>query len=249
MAVDDASTSQTLRAVLGLRGLIVDGLLKGGERVAEPLIAERFGVSRTPARAALAQMHEEGLLEALPSGGYAVSMFTEQDLFDAIELRGTLEGVAARFAAERGIPASIKVAMERCVGELDGAVAEFGRNYDPSAYVKLNDEFHRLLAQAGQSAMTYRSLQRVLSLPFAAPNAFVQSSQSNIPEAVRIMVAAQEQHRSILEAICAREGKRAEALAYEHARSAGKYLRVVLEHDADQKFPGYSLIRRADSRF
>jgi GntR family transcriptional regulator, vanillate catabolism transcriptional regulator len=241
---DDSSPSQTLRAVLGVRGLIIDGELKGGDRVAEPLVVERFGVSRTPARTALAQLKEEGLLQTLPSGGYVTSTFTERDVFDAIELRGTLEGLAARFAAERGAPKSLLSAMQECVDELDAAVEEFAETYDPSYYVRLNDRFHQLLVQAGQSQMVERSLQRVLSLPFAAPNAFVRSTRTQIHGAIRINRAAQEQHRSIVEAIRNREGKRAEALTCEHSRSAWNYLRMALESDSVQ-FPGRSLVRRA----
>ena len=239
-------TSQTLRAVLGLRGLIVDGVLKAGDRVAEPLVVERFKVSRTPARSALVQLREQGLLDSLPSGGYAVSIFSERDVFDAIELRGTLEGLAVRFAAERGISHSLAAAMAKCVTELDDAVAEFAKSYDPDRYVRLNDQFHNYIIEAGQSPVIRRSLERVLSLPFAAPNAFVQSTGSARPHAVTIMASAQEQHRSILEAISNREGKRAEALACEHSRSAWKYLRVAFEsRDSEMNFPGASLIRRS----
>ena len=240
-----SAPSQTLKAVLGLRGLIVDGILRAGQRVSEPLIAERFGVSRTPARAALTQLREEGLIEALPTGGYITSAFTERDVFDAIELRGTLEGLAARFAAERGVPPSVLEQMQQCVTELDGAVAEFSTSNNPDSYVRLNDRFHELLVEAGQSPVIKRSLERVLNLPFAAPNAFVSSSRSEIPGAARIMATAQEQHRSIVDAIRHREGKRAEALACEHSRSAWSYLRVALNAAPPlNQFPGFGLIRR-----
>jgi GntR family transcriptional regulator of vanillate catabolism len=185
------------------------------------------------------------LLQLLPSGGYVTSTFTERDVFDAIELRGTLEGLAARFAAERGAPVSVLSAMEQCVDELDTAVAGFAETYDPDHYVRLNDHFHRLLIKAGQSPMVERSLQRVLSLPFASPNAFVRSSRSELPDAIKIMCAAQQQHRNILEAIRSREGKRAEALACEHSRSAWNYLRMALASNSLQ-FPGHSLVRRAN---
>ncbi len=66
-----------------------------------PLV-ERIGVSRTPLRLALAELEHEGLLSELPGGGYVVRQFTQEDISDAIELRGVLEGTAARFAAERG---------------------------------------------------------------------------------------------------------------------------------------------------
>jgi len=186
----------------------------------------------------------EGLLEANASGGYIVSAFTEQDVFDSIELRGTLEGLAARFAAERGIPKPLDTALARCISELDGAVAEFAVSYDCDRYVTLNDQFHNLLVEASQSPMIRRSLDRILALPFAAPNAFVQSSRSQLPEAATIMATAQEQHRSILEAIRHREGRRAEALACEHSRSAWKYLRMALSDNMNElPFPGRGLIQ------
>jgi GntR family transcriptional regulator of vanillate catabolism len=59
----------------------------------------------SPARrcgAALARLEQEGLVDAIPSGGYAVRSFTREDVIDAIELRGVLEGTALRLAAERG---------------------------------------------------------------------------------------------------------------------------------------------------
>ncbi len=46
-------------------------------------------------------LEHEGLLETLPGGGFVVREFTRTDIDDAIELRGVLEGTAARLAAER----------------------------------------------------------------------------------------------------------------------------------------------------
>ena len=98
-----SSAPQTVKAQLALRELILGGELKPGTRIAELWLVERLRVSRTPVRLALVRLAEEGLLDALPNGGYAVKDFSESDIVDAIELRGTLEGLAARFAAERGV--------------------------------------------------------------------------------------------------------------------------------------------------
>ncbi|QPF90689.1 GntR family transcriptional regulator [Bradyrhizobium commune] len=224
---DDAS-SQTLKAVLGLRGLILEGELRPGTRVSEPLLVERFGVSRTPARTALVRMNEEGLLEQLPSGGFAVKGFTEQDLADAIEIRGTLEGMAARFAAERGAPSELLTRMDRCVSDLDRAVAALSIHFDLDDFVRFNDEFHALLVEASGSEMIAHSLQRVMSLPFAAPNAFIESQRADVQGVVQILVNAQDQHRTIVEAIRNRQGARAQALTIEHSFAATRYLRLVL---------------------
>src|SRR4051794_31806763 len=88
--------SQTLRAALALRELILDGELPPGVRVAEIPLSERIGVSRTPLRLALARLEHEGLLTSLSSGGFIVRQFTREEIADAIELRGVLEGTAAR---------------------------------------------------------------------------------------------------------------------------------------------------------
>ncbi len=192
--------NQTVSALLSLRELILSGALAPGERLTEIAVAERLGVSRTPLRAALAQLAAEGLLDALAAGGYAVRGFSAADINDAIELRGVLEGVAARFAAE------------------DGAFQE---------YVALNEAFHDGLIALAGSQMVARELARVAALPFASPSAFVVA-QSLAADAWDILVVAQAQHHAVLEAITAREGARAEALMREHARVARRNLSRVL---------------------
>src|SRR5882757_11583501 len=102
---NQASRSQMMRALLRLRELILSGEFAPGERMSELPLVERLGVSRTPLRLALATLEHEGLLRGLDGGGYVVREFTQADMSDAIELRGVLEGTAARFAAQRGASA------------------------------------------------------------------------------------------------------------------------------------------------
>lgn len=242
---DESGSSQTIKAVLGLRGMIIEGHLRPGERVLEQALVDRLGVSRTPARAALIRVCEEGMLEQLPSGGYAVARFSEEDVFDAIGIRGTLEGMAARLAAERGAPAEVLAAMHQCVDELDGVIDRLETSPDLTDYVRLNDRFHDLLYDAARSPMVKRSLEKLAVLPFAAPNAFVSVSQSDTAAVRAVLVVSQEQHRCIVEAIERREGTRAESLAIEHSRSAWKYLRLMLHRgEAGLQLPGISLIVR-----
>ena len=101
MAIRTEKT-QITRALLSLREQILSGEFSPGERMSELPLVDRLGVSRTPLRLALAALEHEGLLQRLPGGGYAVREFTQAEIADAIEIRGVLEGTAARFAAERG---------------------------------------------------------------------------------------------------------------------------------------------------
>ena len=242
-AKDDAALPQTLRATLRLRELILEGELRGGERLAELPLAAQLRVSRTPLRLALAQLEHEGLVGTLPGGGFAVCTFTLDEVTDAIDVRGVLEGMAARLAAERLEDPSELEAVHGCVAQLDAlvrpdrpAIEAFER------YVKLNGRFHRLLVQLAKSRAVETAIARVQALPFASPSAFVQV-QASLPESHRILYLAHDQHRGMLEAIELGEGFRAEALAREHARLARRNLDVALRSEhALERLPGASLI-------
>src|SRR5215469_14283794 len=93
-------TSQVSRAIQGLRAMLLSGEFRPGERIPEIPVASRLGVSRSPLRLALQRLEHEGLVKALPKG-FAVCGFSVDEIWDAVETRGVLEGAAARLAAER----------------------------------------------------------------------------------------------------------------------------------------------------
>jgi GntR family transcriptional regulator, vanillate catabolism transcriptional regulator len=247
--VAPVATSQTVKAQLALRELILAGELPAGARIAELWLVERLGVSRTPVRLALVRLAEEGLLDTLPAGGYAVRDFSEADIVDAIELRGTIEGLAARFAAERGVRPALLSEARDCLRRIDAALAEPTLSDETfSVYVEQNGRFHALLAEMPASPLLARQLEKAKALPFASPNGFVLA-QSFGPDARDVLVVAQAQHRSVVEAIAQREGARAEALMREHARIARRNLQQALhDQQALQRLPGARLIRRAAVR-
>jgi GntR family transcriptional regulator of vanillate catabolism len=242
---DGEPTSQTTHALLSLRDLLLGGEFPPGTRMSELPLVERLGVSRTPLRLALATLQHEGLLENIEGGGYAVREFTRDEIHDAIELRGVLEGTAARFAAERGATADQLARMRRLSAEMDplvhrSDVDSFWR------YVECNRAFHELLMEAAASPVLQRELERIVALPFASPSALVQG-QAELPESREILVIAQDHHRGLIEAIERRQGARAEALAREHARIALRNLEIVLDNrDVLERIPGASLINLAE---
>lgn len=246
---ESAAVSQTVRTQLRLRELIVGGELKPGTRIAELALVERLGASRTPIRMALVRLQEEGLLEALPNGGFAVRDFSETDIHDAIELRGTLEGLAARFAAERGVSPVLLAEARDCLDQIDTLLAQPELSEESfSGYVEQNGRFHALLTEMAGSDLVTRQVERAAMLPFASPNGFVMV-QATGPRARDTLIVAQHQHRAVLEAIVQREGARAEALMREHARIAHRNLRDALQsHQRLQLVPGASLIRRRATR-
>ncbi len=241
----DPSASQTVRALLRLREMILDGELPAGERISEPVVAEITGISRTPIRTALVRLQEEGLLEPIRSGGFRVRAFSVDEIRDAIEVRGTLEGLAARLAAERGVSAETLEALTACVERID-RLLEQG---DPDearfeAYVEANARFHELLAAACGSEVVHRQVARGNALPFASPNGFLRA-QAARPDALRILTIANAQHRAVVDALASREGTRAEALMREHARIAHRNLQATLANPRVMDLiPGGRLIRQ-----
>ncbi len=240
----EESGSQTVKAQLKLRELILSGALPAGERIAELTLVELLGVSRTPIRAALIRLEQEGLLDALPHGGFAVRTFSEAEVSDAIELRGTVEGLAARLAAERGAAPALLAQGQLCLDEIDRVLSEPALTDESfSAYVVLNQKFHTVLAELSGSPVLVRELERLISQPFASPSGFV-GVQSNTPQARDMLIVAQHQHRQVLTAIAQREGARAESLMLEHSRLAQTNLRQAMRSPHDFAMPGVQLIRK-----
>jgi GntR family transcriptional regulator, vanillate catabolism transcriptional regulator len=238
----DGAQTQTVKATLGLRELVLDGEFAPGERVPEIELAKRLGVSRTPLRLALSTLAHEGLLEARRGGGFAVRSFTRHDVADAIELRGVLEGTAARLAAERLASPEELDTLRATVAELDEIVDAFAPEL-LVRYVELNDEYHAELVRLAKSSTLARAIDANAALPFAAPGALL-SSHASLGRSREILVVAQHQHRVLVDAVSARQGARAEEIAREHARLAQLNLELVLDDHAALAQLGAPLLRR-----
>jgi GntR family transcriptional regulator of vanillate catabolism len=228
--------------VLSLREMILDGEFRAHDRMVELSLVQRIGVSRTPLRLALAALEHEGLLQRLPGGGYVVREFTQNDISDAIELRGVLEGTAARFAAERGVPRRELRALST-INEGIGRLVLRADYESFEDYMKLNEAFHDRLALMAGSPLLLRALEGVDSLPFAGVTSAFVLAEAELGESREILVIAHHHHQSLIDAIEQRQGARAESLAREHARIALTNLEIVLHHrEMLARVPGAGLI-------
>jgi len=235
--------SQANNTLITLKEQILNGELEPGERLLELTLVERLGVSRTPIRTALTRLAEEGLLEKMNSGGYTVRRFTVRDIEDAIEARGSLEGMAVRLMAERGVTPQALKKIKECLVQLDRLLEKTDLDdEDIKCYYDLNERYHNQLVAMTESFVIEHALHRISVLPFASPNAFVMA-QPDLGQAWKVFFIAQEQHRGIVEAIENREGVRAEALAREHARLSLRTLKTALKtRSALDRIPGLKLI-------
>jgi GntR family transcriptional regulator of vanillate catabolism len=232
------SDSHTDRLIFSLRELILHGKFTPGQRLTELGLVPLLGASRTPVRLALERLAYEGLVEIVPTGGFRVRAFTVPEILDAIEIRGVLEGTAVRMAAERLASShdlsELKALQAVATLDIPVTIEGFGR------FLALNDRFHHEFWRLSKSPPLIRALEQACRIPFVAPSAavFVRGER----DTADVFVAA-EHHRAIVEAIEAREGTRAEALAREHSYIARRTLLLALERrqDADD-VPGSALI-------
>lgn len=236
--------SQAVKAQQRLRELILSGELAAGTRITEQALVERLGMSRTPIRAALIRLGQEGLLLALPHGGYAVRTFSEREVADAIELRGTLEGLAARLAAERGVAQDVLHQAGVLLDQIDAVLQEASLDDEAfSGYVRLNAQFHQCLSEMADSTVLSREIERACRWPFASPSGFV-GVEAGKAGARDTLIVAQHQHRQVLQAIALREGARAESLMREHARIARHHWSLALQNPQTALTPGVQRIRK-----
>jgi GntR family transcriptional regulator of vanillate catabolism len=235
------------RVLIQLRDLILKGGFAAGERLAEIPLAERLGASRTPVKLALATLEHEGLIESSPGGGYQMRMFTAREVADAIQVRGLLEGYAARIIAEHGLSRQLARQFQECLAMGDKVVDKASMDLDDYAtYVEMNNRFHQLLVEGSGNTALARATDMLSGLPFAAASAMLPM-QSSLAEGHESMRLAHRQHHALVHAMERGQGFRAQALCEEHVEIARMNLEVALERPdvAAEVLPGIALVDAA----
>jgi GntR family transcriptional regulator, vanillate catabolism transcriptional regulator len=237
------SSSQTGRATLAIREMLVKGRFRPGERIREVPLAAQLRVSRIPLRLALERLAHEGFLEMRSTRGFVVQQFSTEDIYDAIELRGLLEGAAARLAAERLRNTADLLPLQETSRKILNLVQRPKLTVEAfKQYIGLNERFHGALLELSHSRMLIRSIEQACSLPFASPGAFLERQFAS-DELHELFLIAADQHCNIVEAIANREGLRAEMLTREHARVARRNLDDALKNrERLQNFAGAKLV-------
>ena len=210
--------------------MLVQGRFRAGERIREVPLAAELKVSRIPLHLALERLAHEGFLEIRTTRGFVVQGFSTEDIFDAIELRGLLEGAAARLATERLRDSRELEPMREASRAILTLVRRRKLTMEAfNQYIALNAKFHNALLDLSRSRMLRRAIEQACSLPFASPSAFV-NRQYTSPELQELFLISADQHCAIVDAIANREGMRAEVLTREHARVARRNLEDALKN-------------------
>jgi GntR family transcriptional regulator of vanillate catabolism len=223
----DALEAGATSVVASLRKLIIDGRYAAGERLAELTVAEALGVSRTPVRLAFRTLEQEGLLQKAGKRGFVVREFSDADVLCGIEVRGVLEGLAARRLAERGLDADVRDALLACLEEGDAVLADGAfTEAHVARWARLNARFHERIVQGTGSRVIGDAITRNNHLPFASADSITIDRQALDQEFDKLR-QAQLHHRLIFDALERGESARAEMLMREHAYVGLRYATLL----------------------
>lgn len=194
-----------------IKSQIINGAYGPGDTLLESRLADELGVSRTPIREAIRLLEMEGLVETTTKKGAVVLGISQKDVEDIYAIRQLVEGLAARWAAERLTPPELKELQK--IYEL---MEFYAQKHDVEEVAELDNKFHQLIYEAAGSKILYLTLHNL--------HQFVQlarlkslSVQNRLPQTLA-------EHHAILEAFQVKDGAAAEKALAEHVRMA--YLNI-----------------------
>ncbi|MDY0934746.1 GntR family transcriptional regulator [Pseudomonas viridiflava] len=212
--------------LVSLRKMIASGELAAGERLMEVPTAERFGVSRMPVRMAFRTLEQEGLLVPFGGRGFQVRSISPHEIAGAVEVRGVLEGLAARQMAEIGVSQEARDELETCLVQGDALFAKgFVTEDDLEVYHDLNMRLHRVIVEGSGNPAIADALARNDHLPFASVTALAVDRNDLVREFRRFNFAHM-QHHAVVDALINGQSARAESIMREHANATLRYAEI-----------------------
>jgi DNA-binding GntR family transcriptional regulator len=161
-----------------LKHRVIAGSYAPGAQLKEEHIARELGISRTPIRAALKRLVEDGLATAEAGRGVRVSEWTEADIQETYELRGLLEGHAAELAARRG-GVALADRLDKLNDEMESAIGKGGSAL-PERLQQINARFHRAVLEASGSPRLRAMLAGLIDMPIVIRSHFISTPQDKL---------------------------------------------------------------------
>lgn len=175
---ENAGISLKERIYRELKQEIISAQFQPGALILEGTLADRFGVSKTPVREALALLQRDGFVESLHGRGYQIAPISLQDVLETLELRIVIERGTAELAAKR--ISKEEVEALRDVVESSSKLESEG---DLTAFPRLNRRFHELIAGAAKNRLLFEAtiqildrMERVIQLDVAQVRRPVQTA-------------------------------------------------------------------------
>ncbi len=202
------------RVLEEIKKAIISEELPPGQKVTEILLAKKLGVSRTPVREALRILSAEGFITLSPNSSFIVNAFTLEDTKEVLQVRGALEGLAARLAAEK-ITDAQKGELIRTFERID-EVPKLSSNLRNEAFTRVDTDFHQVILKiAGNSRIT--AIENSLKDRLFRLHTSMLSKQDAVEY-------CRQQHKDIMDAILNHDGDLAEKKSKFHTDFIAQYI-------------------------
>jgi len=211
-----------------IRDAIMSGALKPGEKVAEPELATRFGISRTPIREAFRQLESEGYLTVIPRKGALVAYFSPKDVEEFYAIKSILEGYAARKACTRLSTREINK-----LEAINEKLREIARDGDVRHFFKVHNSFHELFIKGAGN-------EKLAEMIDSLVKKFQRLRLASLSKPGRMQISVEE-HEKIIEAFRGRNEALAEMLVQKNAEYGGRVLIDEEQAAAHQPYPEMDL--------
>ena len=188
------------RARLGIIEMIRTGQIASGNKIDQREIAKKLNLTTAPVREAFGSLESEGLLQKVPGVGIFCKAYTVDEIEEVIEIRGVLEGLAARRAAER-----ITEPQKDQLLEIASKLSQSQHFESDQLYLEEHIRFHSIIAEISQSQNLIKLLNR---------NHIIQQVLCNISASIWPIVP--HDHQKIAEAICSENPDWAEEQVKKH---------------------------------
>ncbi|GIN20479.1 MAG TPA: GntR family transcriptional regulator [Bacillus bacterium] len=155
---------------------IITGEIKPGEKLVEHIYADQYGTSRAPVREAIYLLAIEGLVERIPRKGAVVKEYTENEIYDLLEIRNMLENMGMERIKRHGVDQDLLKEMRKILEEMK-------ETDDVFSYTQLNHSFHMCLIKMSKSE-TIKNMYLRLGWPLLRVQSASFSYKKNIEKSV-----------------------------------------------------------------
>lgn len=186
--MDTLRENAAQRAHRVIRDGIVDGTHPGGSMLSENTLAAALDVSRTPVRAALVRLAEEGWVTIYPKRGALVRAFTAQDGQELAGARHLLETGGVRTASPAAL-AEMCTRLEALIDDQETAL----RTRDRDGFVELCTAFHRVFVEVGGNGLLLDFADRLRTRQAMMLHLSLASIDAHAPQLV-------DEHRALVDA-------------------------------------------------
>lgn len=199
-----------------LKEKIVKGFIKPGSSLISTAIANDLNVSKTPVREALSKLASDGLLMVSPNKSMIVLDVSIEKVIEVLQVRGVLEGLAARITANNISELEVKK-LEKTIKQMSLAV----KLNNIENYCKYDDNFHKLILKIcnNQTLIEIRKSLGNIIYRFRVKSLSVKGRLNN----------SLYEHRKIFESIKAHDLFSAEKYSIQHMENTITNLKNILK--------------------